>query len=453
MKLHEAWLPTRDEALPFLIDADGRSITFGSFLAEASALEAKLRRCGVGNGDRVLVVYSSLLTFIAAVTAASRLGAVFVPLDPGFNSERNRLIRTDANAKVSVHSLNELELHSVADGPTMPPNIAGLFYSSGSSGIPKGVMLSHENLIHVARELAAAFDMAAGHRELLISRPTHLDGWQRLSACLYAKGTIIEGSALGLASLAAQVQYHAANGIYLPQAIAEAASGINIEFSQCLKSIETGSARFRPTTIEFLKNAAPWARVFHHYGLTECSRATLLEVKGEWSPADCGPPLRGVSVEIRENDQIWLKGPQLAQGYWNQETLTRERFQCGWFRTGDAGELGPGGSLHFRGRLDDLMERWGSHFYPAEAEREFLTFPEVECCSYFSIAGGKTVAVVKVSDKTDEVSIERKIRSSLPPAIRPDAIFFNSEFPRLPSGKANRPALLAWASEKYGEGI
>jgi acyl-CoA synthetase (AMP-forming)/AMP-acid ligase II len=444
MRLHGAWLAPRAADSVVLVKASGESVSFSALVAAVDELEGELRRLGVSTGDRVVVCDPDLLSFVAGVIALSRCGAVFVPRERLAGPERNKIILESAEPKATIHSLGQVEAHSPG-AEKAPPEAAAFFYSSGSTGNPKGVMLTHANLLYVARELGLAMGMRAGQRELLISRPTHMDGWQRLSAAISAGSTVIDGSVLGLASLAEEIRHHSATSLYLPPPIAEAAQSLSVELPPCLLSIETGSSRFAPATFACLRAAAPSARIFHHYGLTECSRATLLEIRDSWSAGDCGRPLPGVSVEAREEGELWLRGPQLALGYWRNQRLSADRFQGGWFRTGDSGEITSSGALRFRGRLDDLVERWGAHFYPAEAEREILAVPGVERCAYLSLSGARTAAVLKLHGGFDPRDIERRCNSALPPALRPDFILFRDDLPLLPSGKTDRLALAKWA--------
>jgi long-chain acyl-CoA synthetase len=161
------------------------------------------------------------------------------------------------------------------------------------------------------------------------------------------------------------------------------------------RSIEIGSAPLASDELEEWLERARGASVFVHYGLTECSRAVILDTRRRPDKLDSvGCPAPGVELAVRdssgrsleagETGQIHLRGPQLADGYWNLPDQNALRFRDGWLATGDEGRVDADGYLTFLGRKDDLITSGGYSFFPAEVETELGSVADV---AQYLIAG------------------------------------------------------------------
>jgi len=432
-----------------------QKISYGSLQKEINNTAASLHKMGVGSGDRVLVQNSDLFSYLVGVFSASKIGAIFIPIDHDASPLRLKEIFSQTLPSAYIQSLNNIEYIKVKNDLSFETDgIAGIFFSSGSTGVPKGIPLSHDNLLYVAKELANICDLKENHNELLIARPTHMDGWQRITATLYAGGTISPRRAMSASMLLQELNISKANGLYIPPFIASSMPCSIPDFSSTsLRVVELGSAAIASNILSSITSSAPQAKVLYHYGLTECSRATILDVKKDINAIhSCGSPLPHVAISIRnshgqeipsgEAGEIWLTGPQLAKSYWNDAKLNREKYQDKWFKTGDIGSVDPNGFLYFQGRADDLLCNKGFHFYPAEAEKELASILGIQNFAYASNSDKYNPELLLFLEEGASLhfkeKIAEKISQSLSPIYHPDKIIFIEKIPRTSSGKIDR---------------
>jgi acyl-CoA synthetase (AMP-forming)/AMP-acid ligase II len=259
-----------------------------------------------------------------------------------------------------------------------------ILFSSGSTGRPKGVVLDHRHLLATARNLSTVFGLGPDHRELIICPLCHSDGWQRCAATWLAGGCVVPSEGmLSVHGLLEDVARLGITGFFTPPPLVRLLFRLGPErlragLATC-RSIELGSAPLAASELDQLCALVPEARVFFHYGLTECSRAVILDARAHPDKrGTVGRPAPGVELAIvgenrrrlatGQSGEIYLRGPQLARGYWGEPALDRERFCDGWLATGDHGVLDGDGFLTLLGRRDDLITCGGHHYFPAEVE-------------------------------------------------------------------------------------
>ena len=273
-------------------------------------------------------------------------------------------------------------------------------YSSGSTGQPKGVPLRQGQLTWTAGTLASVFGLGPSHREIIIAPVTYSGAWGRVAATLYAGGCLVLSQGpLSVQGILEDIETYGATGFFTPPPLvrvllASPPDTARRALSTC-RSIEIGSAPFAARELEQFMDLVPGARVFVHYGLTECSRAVILDTRSHPDKLHTvGRPAPGVEVAIVDDDgrrlgnqqsgEILLRGPQRADSYWNRPELTRDRFVDGWLATGDYGKLDEDGFLTVVGRKDDRINSGGYSFFPAEVEAEL---GPIEGVGQYLIAG------------------------------------------------------------------
>ncbi len=371
---------------------------------------AQLVAAGVQPGDRVLVLFPNSVEHIVAVLAVGWAGAVAVPVDwqtpavrldyvieqteprlclidqaapamPAVTTVRLRIAASDRTAQFTP------SVQSTAGRPSSPTpdQTAFIRFTSGTTGSPKGVVLGHTQQLSTARTLSQLFGLADEHRELLLASMALSGGWQRVAATLLAGGcVVIADGPLSVTGMLEQFEARRATGFFTPppllrMLLASPRRRVQGALTSCI-SIELGSAAVAAQELETLIALLPWVQVFVHYGLTECSRAVILDTRthpGKLHTA--GTPAPGVAVSIRDErnqpldrnqvGQIFVRGPQLAQGYWKQPELSAQRFAAGWLVTGDYGSVDADGFVSLLGRRDDMINCGGRSFFPAEVEQ------------------------------------------------------------------------------------
>jgi fatty-acyl-CoA synthase len=234
------------------------------------------------------------------------------------------------------------------------------------------------------------------------------------------------------------------------------ASKVRAALQGC-RSIEIGSAAVMADELQAFLALVPNARVYVHYGLTECSRAVVLDTTSYPDKlATVGRPVSGVEIMIADeagrplpgmhNGQILLRGPQLTSGYWQQPDLNRQRFVDGWLLTGDYGFIDDEGFLTLRGRHDDLINCGGHCYFPDEVEQALGTPAGLEQYLIVGITDPRGVLqqvpwafVVPVNaDEWSPGDFLALARTHLPAHMVPRQVVVVPRLPLTPSGKPDR---------------
>ena len=430
---------TRETCVAYRFLADGEreteSITWAALDARARSIGAMLQD-RVGPGERVLLAYPSGLDFIAAFFGCLYAGAIAVPAPLPAHRRgwpRFAALAKDADAALAL-SPEPLDLPSVALGELPPPDawrehhphpddVAFLQYTSGSTSAPRGVMVTHANLLHNSRLIRDAF--AQDEQSRVVGwLPMHHDMGLigNVLQPLYSSGECIlmtPGAFLQrpLAWLQAISRYRATTSGGPDFAYALCARRIRDEEKQGLdlsswRVAFNGSEPVRHETLErFTAAFAPYgfrADAFHPcYGLAEATlmvaskRAGTMPVSREVDGRMRVSSGRGEHVEIR-NGEICVSGPSVARGYWRRDAETAEVFRDGVLHTGDLGVLDDDGELFVTGRIKDLIIIRGRNHYPQDLEQT-----AEEATPALAAGGGAAFAVE--SDGTERLVLVHEV--------------------------------------------
>jgi long-chain acyl-CoA synthetase len=442
-----------------------------------------LERAEVRRGDRVVVLFPTSPEYVVAVLAITALGAIAVPVPTGASTDRLAYIAGITEPRFCLHgegisppdgvAAHCLVLATDTGRPPASParsSIEGatsedeamILFSSGSTGRPKGVVLRHRHLLATAQNLSSVFGLDADHRELIVAPMYHSDGWQRVAATLYVGGCVVMSKrALNPKVLLESIGELSINGFFIPppmlRLLLRSPPDVFRLAMKTVRSLELGSAPVTAAELRHVAEQIPSAKIFFHYGLTECSRAVILSVRDDDAKLDTvGAPAPGVSLRIRdasgrdvgpgEQGQIWLRGKQQTDGYFKLPELDRERFVDGWLATGDYGSVDADGYLTLLGRRDDMITSAGFHFFPAEVETELGALPGIVDYVIAGIPDASGIlgqvpwAFVVAADASHDAParIIAYARSKLPPHMVPRQVVVIPAIPLTPSGKPDR---------------
>jgi len=477
-----------------------RRWNYGELKQAVDSTAKALSALGVQEGDRLLFVLSNSPEFVVAFLATTSLGAIAVPIDYQAGPERLSFIAEDTTPVLCLRSAGRempadfpLAHHAIEvdDGPrgvrldpapsAVPAGEAAgatvaddadavILFSAGSTGRPKGARLQHRHLMRIARTLVDIVGMDGDHRELILSPMTHSGGWQRVTSTLLAGGLVVVAEPpITIPGLLEDVRDHAIRGFFAAPPLLRAllmtdAARVQAALSS-LRSIESASAPLAPAELDQLMRLLPDVRVLWQYGLTECSRALILDTRAYPDKLNSvGRPTPGVEVIVCDDDgerlengrkgEVWLAAPQRTERYWNRPDLNRERFTGRWLRTGDVGSLDDDGFLTFHGRRDDLINCGGLSFFPAEVEKELGPVPGV---TEYLIAGvpdprgilehvAWAFVVPENPDAWSPKELHDQARRRLPPHMVPRRVVPIPSMPLIAVGKPDRRGVVA----KYG---
>jgi malonyl-CoA/methylmalonyl-CoA synthetase len=330
-----------------------------------------------------------------------------------------------------------------------PDDLAMLCYTSGTTGVPKGAMLSHGNTLASCEALRLAWRWGPADRLVLALPLFHVHG---LGVGLH--GSLLCGASAVLvpkfepdAVLDAAREHDATLFFGVPTMYARLASSPRVGELANLRLCVSGSAPLPASLHDELATAAG-IRVLERYGMTETIMNLSNPYDGERRAGTVGFPLPGVEVRLDEpSGEILLRGPNVFPGYWNRPDATRDSFtDDGWFHSGDIGAHDPDGYLRIVGRAKELIISGGYNVYPREVEDALLEHPGVREVAVIGEPspewGERVVAVVvpeaPVPDPDDLLTFAANL---LAPYKRPRSVRFVDALPRNALGKVVRAEL------------
>ncbi|MGO8875554.1 MAG: class I adenylate-forming enzyme family protein [Acidimicrobiales bacterium] len=504
----------------FLVYEDER-MTFVEHFAEVAALAQVLAgRYGVTVGDRVAIVMRNYPEWVVSFWAAAALGAVIVPLNAWWTGPELAYGLDDSGTKVAVVDaerlgrllphLDELRAcglenvvvvrpddarHAVDvpaavarydelmrgarsdDEPQLPPAVidtddnATIFYTSGTTGKPKGALGTQRNIC--TNLLSLGFINARG--QLMASDslvpPSGTQNSNLLSVPLFhATGchSILVANTASGGKLVMMRRWNPERALELIERERVTMFGgvptmawqvlnspdFDRRDTSSVRSVSYGGAPAPPELVRRIKQQFPGGNASNGYGLTETSSVTSMNTGEDYvrKPTSCGPPVpvcdvrvvdaNGDDVPSGEPGELWIKGPNVVKGYWNKPEATAASFSDGWLHTGDVARLDDEGFIFIVDRAKDMVIRGGENVYSAEVEAALFEHPAVADAAVIGVPHevlGEEVGAVVVLHPGSEVTAD-ELRAHVAERIAsfkvPAHIWFSSEpLPRNPAGK------------------
>jgi malonyl-CoA/methylmalonyl-CoA synthetase len=459
-----------DPDRPVLFEARRGWVRAGELDEASRRVAARLHRAGLRSGDRVLMSAATSLELVEAHVAALRVGLVVVPANTAYREREMTHLVTDSTPGAAVLDDPEragwvrrasggrtLVIGPEVDLPDGPPvevdqaaatDPALLCYTSGTTGSPKGAVLSHANVLASAESVRLAWRWTSEDRLVLALPLFHFHG---LGVGLH--GTLLAGASAVLlprfdpdSVLDAAAGHGATLFFGVPTMYARLAGSPRLHELSRLRLCVSGSAPLAPNLFERIW-AGSGQRLLERYGTTESGMNVSSPHDGERRPGAVGFPLPGVELRLDDGGEILVRGPSVFSGYWENPAATEAAFaDQGWFRTGDIGELDGDGYLRIVGRAKELIITGGLNVYPREVEEVLATHPAV---AEVAVAGlpddewGEVVTafVVPAGASPDPSDILAHAAGQLAAFKRPRAVRFVESLPRNALGKILRHEL------------
>jgi len=468
----------------FLI-AGERSWTHAQFRADTGRLASILRARAVRKGDRVGLYLPSMPLMALAFWACQRLGAIPVPLSAMFRHAELRRIVTHTGMRALIAdaqtwpyfapireefralgtclaatgdggpddlvALMRAAADDVADEPCGETDIACLFYTSGTTGTPKGIAQTHFSILSTLRDMMVSHRTRFGTETFVCAVPlfTNYGLNVTLNLCLYEGGTIVLHERWDTARVLADIARYRATYfggtptmyVYITNAFDPQKHDL-----RSLRVCTTGGAPVPQSVIERFE-ALSGARVTQVYGSTEtCGQNVMEPTLGIRKRGSAGLPVGSSRITIIDDDgrelphgeigEIVIGGDCVAAGYWNDAAATREAFTpLGW-KSGDLGYLDADDYLFVIDRKKDVIIAGGHNIYPLEIETLLYTHPAVAVCAVVGMPdpakGEVPVAVIVRSEEGQDLTaeqVEAFCRASLAAYKVPRAVHFVDELP------------------------
>jgi acyl-CoA synthetase (AMP-forming)/AMP-acid ligase II len=472
-----------------LVDgASGASVTYAEFGRRVERISAWLAHHGIAPGDTVALWAPNTPPWAACALATMRLGATVTAVNPGWTAQEAATQLADAGAAVVVTTPRLAELaadmagvrHVVVlgeqgratalsavlacDDPappaaTDPDAVALLPYSSGTTGLPKGVLLTHTNLVTMVRQVNAVARFTEQDVVLALAPFFHvLGGIVTLAVPLAVGATVVTVAQFEPALVLDVIERHRITATAVPPPVASFLAHHPAAATRDLSSLQllaVGGAPLPVAVHEAVAARLPGCVVAQGWGLTETTAGICVPDRQNPSPPGTVgrllpntelmvvDPETGRSVDAGE---LWVRGPQIMAGYLNRPSATAEILSPeGWLRTGDLGHVDIDGNVVVLDRLKELIKVDGYQVAPAELEALLLSHPSIRDAAVVGRPderhGERPVAYVVADGPLDALSVGDWLGERTAAYKRLADVIVVDQLPRTPSGKLLRRVL------------
>jgi O-succinylbenzoic acid--CoA ligase len=482
-----------------LVDGE-RRWSWGTLAEQSARVAAGLRAAGVAPGDRVVLLAPNQAEFVIATHAVLRLGAVLVPVSmreagPGIvfilNQCRATLVIADPVMAMLVppalsdgeplarvllpggnlsdgwlcwDALLATDARSFADAAPAEEDPAVLLYTSGTTGAPKGAVLTHLNLIHSVLHYQHALGLRRGECGLLAVPGSHVTGLVALVLAMAGVGGSVvllaefkAGSSLALVArerVSYTLMVPAMYALWLREPALQATD------LSSLRLAGFGGAPMAAATIEGLRASCPGIRLFNAYGSTETSSPATLTPPGSQRLEAVGQPLPCADIVVMDETghqvpagtpgEVWIAGPMVVPRYWDNPQATSDSFVAGYWKSGDVGTLDSDGFLRVHDRKKDMINRGGYKVFSVEVENCLVGHNAVQEAATVGVPcpvlGERIHAFVYAPSTTDTMRLRAELvarcKAQLADYKTPDAWTWLAEpLPRNANGKVMKRVL------------
>jgi acyl-CoA synthetase (AMP-forming)/AMP-acid ligase II len=409
----------------------GPRLTYRELWDSAARVAGGLRAAGVARGDRVAIRLGNGVDWVRAFFGTVLAGAVVVPVNTRLSDDEVGYVISDSGASyvfMPGEPLPDGEPLAVDD--LTPDEPAAIFYTSGTTGFPKGAVTTHANFLSNCETCRRVLHLEAGERlRTLVSVPLfHVTGCNsQLLVAVYLGGTTVVMPQFEVNAFLDAVERERIDILTTVPAIYWLAINqprfAEVDVS-AVRALSYGGAPIAPELVSRIVKAFPGARVGNGFGLTETSSVTSYLPHEYVEHADSvgfAAPVCDVRIGDPGDDgvgELLVRGPNVVAGYWNKPEATAAAFVDGWLHTGDLARIDEQGLIYIVDRLKDMINRGGENVYCVEVENALAGAP-----------GVFEAAVVGVPDDM----MGEKVGAVLVPA---------------PGGGIDVPAVLAYLEER-----
>ena len=474
----------------FLYDDKGTNITYRELDSETAKLANGLKGLGLSEGDRVTVQVDKCVEMVYLYLACIRSNIIFHPLNPAYKETELSYFLDDAKPRLfisneeTVESVKYLNLeHNIdhlftlnndgtgdfftiysdeSDFLTVDcseDDIAALLYSSGTTGKPKGIMLSHGNISSNAKSLVKTWDFQESDCLLHALPIYHVHGLFVALGCVLMTGSKLKWleSFDVDAVLKSIPNCTVMMGVPTYYTRLLKSDALDSELTKQMRLFISGSAPLLEETFNEFKQRTKHL-ILERYGMTETNMNTSNPLKGDRKPGTVGLPLDDVQVIVvdeknnalpqGEIGNLQVKGPNVFKGYWQMPEKTTEDFtEEGFFNTGDKGLIDEDGYVCIIGRSKDMIISGGLNVYPKEIE---VLIDKVEGVLESAVVGlsdadlgERVVAIIvpKEGSEIDAIEVISLIKEKLAGFKVPKEVKFIDQLPRNAMGKVQKNIL------------
>jgi long-chain acyl-CoA synthetase len=402
------------------------SLTYKQLDHISSTIAANLKQCGVEKGDRIGVILGNGLEFPLMTIASAKIGAIMVPINVKLAVEEMKYILEHSKVKVVVceeefeEKLLEVKKQSILEVPEenvfivggknsfsklldettqfVPINIdeedgAYILYTSGTTGRPKGAVITHINVVHSVMNYKISFETDSTMKTLIAVPMFHVTGLvAQLLHIFYVGGTVYSMKRYQNEAYIQRVLEDKINLLFNVPTIfimMSTSKEFLVNSFDFVKKVAFGGSPIYQQTYQMLKESFPNASLHNAYGATETtSPATLMPVNCPISKVtSVGLPVQvadikivnphGQDCEIGELGELYIKGPMVIKEYWDNPQANQTSFTDGYWHSGDIGIIDAEGFVYIRDRMKDMINRAGEKIFSIEVEDVLKSHPDI----------------------------------------------------------------------------
>jgi malonyl-CoA/methylmalonyl-CoA synthetase len=463
-------------AVGLVEDGAGREVTFGELEADAQRMAGTLVARGLRRGDRLAIYLANRYEYLTLFLACTRLGVIVVPVNVLYREREIAHILADArpaalvvagSAPDGTGGVPAWDVATMGADAATPERAsldgdtaAALVYTSGTTGRSKGAVLTHNNFLANATSLLAAWRITADDRYLATLPLFHVHGlangvvsWLSSGCRMFLAERFVADDVAGWFQRYRPTLFFGVPTMY--HRLLDLPADVAREIGTGMRLFVCGSAPLPAQVMEEFRERFGHV-ILERYGMSE----TLMNIgnpyTGERRPGSVGVPFPGVSVRIVDDagtdlpeesvGEVWVRGPNVCAGYWDNPEASARAFTNGWFRTGDLGERSADGYYTLRGRMSDLIISGGFNIYPREIEELLLDQPGVSEAAVVGVpdpARGELPVAYVVGDATPEALLAA-CRAQLASFKVPRGVVMVDTLPRTALGKVQKHLLPPW---------
>jgi O-succinylbenzoic acid--CoA ligase len=474
-----------------LVGEEG-SMSYAELEARTARLAGGLTALGVAPGERIAMLIGNRFAFVEVLLACQRIGVIAVPLNirqpaPEIAFATNQCgasaVVFDADladrlpaesdmptvrVRLSVYgdAANATRLEDLVDSEPVETEVvreedcAVILYTSGTTGRPKGAMLTHLNIVHSTLHFALSMEFEAGDRNLLAVPASHVTGLiANIATALARGGAIVFLRQFKAADCLALIERERVTHTLIVPAMYNLFlldPAFDSYDLSCWKIGGYGGAPMPEATITEMTRRAPHVGLMNGYGATEATSPTTMNpIRFAASHSDCvGLVLHcseiavmdenGVEVAPGSQGEIWMRGPHIIPGYWNNPEANATNFIGGYWKSGDIGSMDADGFIRIYDRIKDMLNRGGFKIFSIEVENQISYHPNVMEMAIIGkpcpVLGERVHAVVVPKDADPNDQLADDIRSFATTRLSdykvPERIHFRTTpLPRNANGK------------------
>ncbi len=451
-------------------------ITYGELWEKIEKFAGLISKMGIKPGDRVIVQAAYTNWFVIACYGCHLAGAVFVPIEK--NADKNMVedigTRVDAALILSNYAFEQypylmyenvgekvcaFSSHYTYSFPTSDM-IADMMFTTGTTGAPKGVVLSHQNILKTALIRVHEVEIKENNVGITLVPLNHVAPMRELYLNGYMGGTFIFLDGITkMNRMFSFMEEYKVTSLYLPPAnisiLQQLSKDRLYSFADQIDYVYTASAPMQESQRAFMKQMLPHSRLYFSYGSSENGSVCLHRYDRDEKDITCvGKPCIDVevkvvnddftSVEVGETGTITIKSDMNMVGYWQRDDLNNSVFKDGYFLSNDVGFYDSEGFLYVKGRKDDVINIGGLKVVPSEIENAALSIRGINDCVCFSIPDritGQTPKLLIVKNELfdgDVKTVFEALTAKLDRYKIPTVIEFVDSIQRTSNGKVDR---------------